>query len=136
MTHFRAVLEQKHKLQQTRIDSAANSALACYAWPGNAREVRNVIESALLCADGVISAEHLPPELIVTPLPARSDEAPKATTDIEYERQLIIGMLRKYRKVNLVASALGIARSTLYRKFEVLGIEQREFADESPDLTV
>jgi sigma-54 dependent transcriptional regulator, acetoin dehydrogenase operon transcriptional activator AcoR len=49
------------------------------------------------------------------------DRDPSAGRD--YERQLIIGMLRKYRKVNHAARAMGIARSTLYRKFAELEID-------------
>lgn len=53
------------------------------------------------------------------------ETAPSAGRD--YERQLIVGMLRKYRKVNHAARAMGIARSTLYRKFTELEIDPTEF---------
>lgn len=142
VSHVRSELELKHKLQRTRIDDAVMELLAAYPWPGNAREIRNVMEAALLCAEGVIGVEHLPPELqAVAASPAAHNVATSASVvftsrsnGTEYERQLIIGLLRKYRKVNHVAKALGIARSTLYRKFEALGIEQREYADETSDL--
>ncbi|WP_143072535.1 MULTISPECIES: hypothetical protein [unclassified Variovorax] len=65
VNHFRAELERKHKLPKTIVDSSASSALAAYSWPGNAREIRNVMEAALLCADdGVVVADHLPPEVL------------------------------------------------------------------------
>jgi transcriptional regulator of acetoin/glycerol metabolism len=134
VNHFRAELERKHKLPKTIVDSSASSALAAYSWPGNAREIRNVMEAALLCADdGVVVADHLPPEVLSqgSAVVGVSDASVREPHDArEYERLLIIGLLRKYRKVNHVAKALGIARSTLYRKFDLLGIEQREYADE------
>ena len=68
------------------IDAGADAALESYAWPGNIRELRNVIESAVLLEDGqFLAAEHLRleaadsdrPELptlvhdaLVNPLPA------------------------------------------------------------------
>jgi len=137
VSHIRSELELKHKLQRTRIDDMAMALLAAYSWPGNAREIRNVMEAALLCADGVLGVEHLPPELqavVESSTSQDSSTSARRSDDTEYERQLIIGLLRKYRKVNHVAKALGIARSTLYRKFEALGIEQREYADETPDM--
>ena len=54
-----------------------------------------------------------------------------------YERQIIVSMLRKHRKANRVAIVLGIARSTLYRKFAELDINPAEFtgAGAGPDET-
>jgi sigma-54 dependent transcriptional regulator, acetoin dehydrogenase operon transcriptional activator AcoR len=43
-------------------------------------------------------------------------------------------MLRKYRKVNKVAHVLGLARSTLYRKFAELNINQSEFIGSTTDV--
>ena len=129
---FVDAMRQKHGLPTVQITPETRAALERYRWPGNAREVRNVIEAAMLCSDGAIGIECLPPEVTrppetsAEPMPvAMPGEGLAAVRD--YERQLILGLLRKYRKVNHVASALGIARSTLYRKFAELNIDQSEF---------
>lgn len=126
---FAEALRRKHGLADVSFTPEARAALAGYHWPGNAREIRNAVEAALLCADGVIDVDCLPPEVHRRREPA----APAAPSgeDLaclqEYERQIIIGMLRKYRRVNQVARVLGLARSTLYRKFAELDIKPGEF---------
>jgi transcriptional regulator with PAS, ATPase and Fis domain len=132
--HFLQFLSEKHGLRNVRIHQDAQSALEKYPWPGNAREIRNVIEAAMLCAEGDITLACLPPE--ITWLEQPDADRPvdvHAQSAKDYERQLIIGMLKKYRKVNHVARAVGLARSTLYRKFAELGIDQRGFASGALD---
>ena len=129
---FAESMRRKHGLDEVKITPEAHAALMRYHWPGNAREVRNVVEAAVLCSDGSIGVDCLPPEVLRGPEPdeaATGEAAPaESLASIrDYERQIIIGMLRKYRKVNQVAHALGIARSTLYRKFAELNIHQSEF---------
>jgi len=130
---FVDAMRQKHSLPHAPITPEARAALERYHWPGNAREVRNVIEAAMLCADGPIGTAYLPPEMLREPEPAAAAAgvAGMPGEDLAavraYERQLIVGMLRKYRKANYVAKALGIARSTLYRKFAELNIDQAQF---------
>lgn len=132
---FAEAMREKHQLASVRITPDAHAALNRYQWPGNAREIRNAIEAAVLCADGVIDLNCLPPEILAgevpgTALPTAGQPVPSSeslSSVREYERQLIIGMLRKYRKVNQVAQMLGLSRSTLYRKFTELDINQSIF---------
>ena len=59
------------------IDPEAMRLLMTYSWPGNIRELRNVIERALLlCIDDVITTEHMPVEKMGTTLPGRSSPLP------------------------------------------------------------
>lgn len=130
--HFVAAMRRKHGLDDLRITPAALAALQAYDWPGNAREVRNAIEAAVLCSVGSIDVDCLPPEVRADrdgAAPAASSAAPAETLGSvrDYERQIIVSMLRKYRKANRVASVLGIARSTLYRKFAELNINPGDF---------
>jgi sigma-54 dependent transcriptional regulator, acetoin dehydrogenase operon transcriptional activator AcoR len=129
---FVVAMRRKHGLAAAEITKEAHAALARYRWPGNAREVRNVVEAAVLCSDGPLGIDCLPPEVLRQPgeTNVRRQEPefeadPSAGRD--YERQLIVGMLRKYRKVNHAARAMGIARSTLYRKFAELEIDPAQF---------
>jgi transcriptional regulator of acetoin/glycerol metabolism len=129
---FVDAMRQKHGLPAVEITSEARAVLERYPWPGNAREVRNVIEAALLCSEGPVEVDCLPPEVLRPPGAAATQAQESLSSEDlsavrDYERQLIVGMLRKYRKVNHVAKALGIARSTLYRKFAELNIAQSDF---------
>ncbi len=138
-SQFKAVLCEKHQLPDVHIHPETLAVMQQYQWPGNAREIRNVIEAALICSDGDIMVESLPPELFAgqhhtgNSTISTSETNEQYQTGTDYERQLIIGLLRKYRKVNHVAKALGLARSTLYRKFAELGIDQREHVNDQLD---
>ena len=129
---FAEVMRRKHGLAEVTFTSEALDALKRYHWPGNAREARNAVEAAVLCSDGSIGLDCLPPEVLRAAEPGAARDQPAVPAESlesvrNYERQIIIGMLRKYRKVNQVAQALGIARSTLYRKFAELDINQSDF---------
>jgi transcriptional regulator with PAS, ATPase and Fis domain len=129
---FLETMRQKHALPDADFTLEARAALERYYWPGNAREVRNVVEASVLCSEGRIGVDCLPPEVLKKrePAPVQAHDLPHGENLAavrDYERQLIVGVLRKYRKVNSAAKALGIARSTLYRKFDELDIDQGQF---------
>ncbi|GIO09251.1 hypothetical protein J31TS6_52790 [Brevibacillus reuszeri] len=90
-----------------------------YPWPGNIRELRNVIERAFLLArqeQSEITLEHLPPSMrsgdYISQQPARSNSLKSL------ERQVIEQALQKTKSVTEASQFLGIARSTLYRKIK------------------
>ena len=51
-------MRRKHGHESVDITPDAYAALTRYHWPGNARELRNAIEVAMLCADGAIDVER------------------------------------------------------------------------------
>jgi DNA-binding NtrC family response regulator len=69
-----------HSERAPQISEDALALLEAYSWPGNIRELRNVVERAvLLCSDGVIRPEHLPVEKMQATYPAgRAPAAPPA----------------------------------------------------------
>lgn len=129
----------QYALPEKTISPEAMKALEHYDWPGNGRELRNVLEAAVVCSSGEIGLADLPGEVAV----GRSDagrspgcrpgkeegrtNGRRGTrhTVREQERDLILRALARYGKVGRVAEALGISRSTLYRRFETLGIDHR-----------
>ena len=85
--------------------------LSSHHWPGNIRELENVIESLLNAPDSMTLANLPGPELLEVP------ENSEVETLAEVELQHIQKMLAKYEgNVSLAAKALGIGRNTLYRK--------------------
>lgn len=99
------------------------SALQCYEWPGNIRELKNVIERALIISDGQqISAANLPAELrVVKPRPSQQVPTPGLPTLREVEDEHIRRALQ-YTGNNhsRTATLLGISRSTLHAKLKRL----------------
>jgi len=92
-------------------------------YPGNVRELENIIEQAfVLCHGGLIEMRHLPPELRPTG-PAAS--APGSSMSIRsMERHLIETALERHNgNRQRAARDLGIDPSTLFRKLKTLGIE-------------
>ena len=101
------------------VDQEAMFVLEQYPWPGNIRELRNVIERATILAEGdFIEHKHLPPTLV-----AKGEEtlpvvtlAPGTTVD-EAERKLILMTLEHTRNNKTrAAEVLGISLKTLHNK--------------------
>ena len=93
--------------------------LRAYAWPGNIRELRNVLERAvLLCEGHVLDRGDLRFEER-----APAPEADGDVTLVEMERRHIERALREeHGKVEAAARRLGIPRSSLYEKIRRLGL--------------
>ncbi|WP_296893576.1 sigma-54-dependent Fis family transcriptional regulator [Thiobacillus sp.] len=98
------------------LSEAARARLQDYDYPGNIRELRNIIERAMLMADGdTLLEEHLPPELKSdeTGMPGVDDIVPLETAELRYLQWALAhhGGDRKS-----LAAQLGISERTLYRK--------------------
>lgn len=119
---------QKYAQKKKVISPEALELLKKCGWKGNCRELKNVIETMVIFSGEIISVEDIPPEVWLSFSEPDKGEHVKEEYNLRLnERQLIIAALKKYRKVFLVAKELGISRSTLYRKFEELAIEYRNY---------
>jgi len=109
--------------QNQEISSEAMSLLVNYHWPGNVRELENVVEMAVILADGKdISPTHLPVKIMETPTADFS--LPQDQTSLaEIERLFIEQVYRRtgFHKVR-TAGILKISRKTLDRKLAQYGI--------------
>jgi transcriptional regulator with PAS, ATPase and Fis domain len=102
------------------LSTEAEAALCAYTWPGNIREMRNVLERALLFADGAMLNRADLRFDVAVPVPANNDTH---LTLLEREQRHIIDVLREEEgHVERAAIRLGIPRSSLYQKIKQHGI--------------
>jgi transcriptional regulator with PAS, ATPase and Fis domain len=129
-----AILEDLRSQQE--LTPAALAALAQHAWPGNIRELRNVLERAALLSDDVQLNPSDIRAAIGTLIPVASPAvagsvAPTHQTYSEarqhFDRTLIQAKLAQCAgNVILAAQQLGLGRSTLYKKMAALGIVESQ----------
>ena len=97
-----------------------------YDYPGNIRELENIIEHALIvCRDKVIEIDHLPlafQRSMAVPLPATGNRTFGKEIELS-ERNLILETLQKHNwNKGQTAAALQVNRTTLWRKMKKLGL--------------
>ncbi len=120
-----------------RVRAVSPEAMRCmmeHSWPGNIRELENVLERGVVCARGsVLAAADLPDEVrepsgeaagagIPAPEPARAEKRPSGEA-LSGEREQLLRTLEEHRwNRGAAAAALGMDRSTLWRKMKRFGI--------------
>jgi sigma-54 dependent transcriptional regulator, acetoin dehydrogenase operon transcriptional activator AcoR len=125
--HFNRKLALSHGVPERELSAEIMALLRTYSWPGNVREMRNVIENMLLTSsEPAVCLDDLPAELLdevstskVIPSP-RDDGA-----SLEATERLAIARAVHHTHGNLTQAArdLGVSRSTLYRKIELYQLE-------------
>ena len=123
LNHFLAVFNEENGKQIEGFTPAAYEALARYDWPGNIRELRNLVERmVVLSRDNVLDMKDLPVPVCEM---ARGGEVildPELTVD-EMEKRMVIQALEKTGgNRTKAAEKLGISRRTLHRKLNQYGI--------------
>jgi transcriptional regulator with GAF, ATPase, and Fis domain len=124
--HFVEIFGRRMGRKIEHIPAQTMSALNSYHWPGNIRELQNLIERAvILSRDGV-----LPNPLPTTGTPPVTVSTATTTTLRESERSLILQTLGEVRWViggpQGAAAKLGLKRTTLIHKMQKLGIHRPE----------
>ncbi|WPN58764.1 sigma-54-dependent Fis family transcriptional regulator [Pseudomonas sp. P9_31] len=107
------------------IDAPARQALLDFAWPGNVRQLRNVLRTlAALCDGGRIGLEDLPAMIRqARPVTASAVEEPSEYPLDDAERLALLSALEQQRwHMTHTAEQLGVSRNTLYRKLRKHGI--------------
>ena len=128
--HFAALVCAQNAWKKVNFQPEAIEALTHYSWPGNIRELRNVVERIMLLAvDNNVERTAvelaLPGASRVTPTtPMMSAAGPLATRVDAFEKQTILSELKRH-SYNMTATAkeLGLERSHLYKKCQQLGID-------------
>lgn len=118
------------------IDPQAMNLLERYCWPGNIRQLRNVLRTALALCDGnLITARELPVEIqrsgdTVPPAPA-AEEGGRLNSLESAEREALIQELERNRwNISALANQLATSRNTIYRKMRRLGIRGGQGAND------
>ncbi len=120
-----------------KVGPDALSALQGYEWPGNVRQLRNIIERLLIMVPGedddVIRVDMLPPEINA---PTTASLMPDNSAEIMsmslrearevFERQYLMAQVGRFGgNISRTAEFVGMERSALHRKLKTLGVHQR-----------
>ena len=128
--HFVAVFSREMSRSITTIPAKTLAALQQWHWPGNIRELQNVIERAVILSRG--STLEVPDSTfdVKTAPPHRADTG-STTAFAEGERDIILRALRAAGGIiggpNGAAARLGLRRTTLHSKMRKLGIERPKY---------
>ena len=123
--HFMNVFNLKRNKHITGVSDDVMDFLMRYPFPGNVRELENIIEHAfVLCRNSIIEMKHLPQEIIEVSIEVK----PSPTEDISLlcaaERKTIEETLKKYSGIRAAAArVLGISTVTLWRKMKKFRIK-------------
>ena len=129
--HFARQVSAQNGWKPVPFTADAIEALKQYGWPGNIRELRNVVERLLLLAGAEVDAEAVTLALPASHSAAKtaSETSADATGPLServmaFERATMLSELERHnRNVTQTAKALGLERSHLYKKCQQLGID-------------
>ena len=127
-------MEAKHN--EKELSKPAVKALQAYAWPGNVRQLKNIIEWVCImhgASEGqCIDVEHLPPDLFTSPANSNSVDSaiqgeylkmPLRQAREEFEKYYLLGQIQKFDgNISKTAEFIGMERSALHRKLKSLEI--------------
>lgn len=140
--HFFARYANEQGVSPPQVSGEAMTALQAYEWPGNVRQLRNVVERTVIMAPreklSKIEADMLPPEIFnsrgggdagVTVMMS----APLREARETFEREYLRVQIRRFSgNISKTAAFIGMERSALHRKLKLLGMSERR--EDEPDL--
>jgi len=134
--HFSAMITKQNGWKEIHFSPEAMEMLQKQAWPGNIRELRNVVERVLLFVEG----DTVTASTVQTALPGQASSSTSlGGTSIDtgsgtlaervdlFEKQVILDEIkRQNHHITNAAKALGLERSHLYKKCQQLGIDLQD----------
>lgn len=142
VSHFLARFAAERRIRSPRISEEAMAALQAHEWPGNVRQLRNIIERTIILAPGdrvsCIEVDLLPPEV----LDNQGAMSGSSTTMVimgsplreareSFEREYLRIQIRRFSgNISRTASFIGMERSALHRKLKALGIGDKREGEE------
>jgi two-component system nitrogen regulation response regulator NtrX len=133
--HFFARYATDQGVLPPEIAMEAMAALQAYEWPGNVRQLRNVVERTVILTPreklGRIDAEMLPTEIVSGRIDGNSNMSalmgvPLREARENFEREYLRVQIRRFSgNISRTASFIGMERSALHRKLKLLGMVDR-----------
>jgi two-component system nitrogen regulation response regulator NtrX len=132
--YFVARYAAERRVSPPRLTDDAIAALQTYDWPGNVRQLRNVVERTMILApgdaNGAIDVSMLPSEVTAEParlVPGQAAKSIMGTPLREareaFEREYLRAQIRRFSgNISRTASFIGMERSALHRKLKALGL--------------
>ena len=128
--HFVSKFNQLHNKNICCVTNEVTAALLAYDFPGNVRELENIIEHCfVLCEGEIIEAKHLP----LSVRPDLKNESAQDSEPTSIKQMEIVHIIQALRRNNgnktAAAKELGIDKSTLFRKIKTLDIKPELYAE-------
>ncbi len=132
--YFLARYAAERRVATPALSDDAVAALQTYDWPGNVRQLRNVVERTLILTPaeriGMIDIDMLPPELTAEPARLVPNQAvrsimgtPLREAREAFEREYLRAQIRRFSgNISRTAAFIGMERSALHRKLKALGL--------------
>jgi two-component system nitrogen regulation response regulator NtrX len=136
--HFMQLAAQAAGVQPRPLGEDALAALQAYDWPGNVRQLRNVMDWLLIMAPGEardpVRADMLPSEIgAITPAVLRWEKSSEIMTlplreaRELFEREYLLAQVNRFAgNISRTAAFVGMERSALHRKLKLLGVNTDE----------
>ncbi len=120
--HYLNEYKRKYQKPNLEINKQAMDKLSAYGWPGNIRELRHIIERAVIMCEG----RKIDADDIILSEPRKQDSGIALDQNMtleEVEEKLIRMAMKKHQgNVSKAASELGLTRTSLYRRLQKYGI--------------
>jgi len=132
--HFLARFASERRVPTPTVTEDAVGALQTYDWPGNVRQLRNIVERTIILAPGDrigrIELDMLPPEVLSDQARLAPGEAARSIMGTPlrearetFEREYLRVQIRRFSgNISRTASFIGMERSALHRKLKTLGL--------------
>lgn len=132
--HFMAHYASERRVPTPAVAPDAMVALQSYEWPGNVRQLRNIVERTIIMAPGdrigQIDLDMLPPDVLGDPGELGGGAtaimgAPLREARETFEREYLRVQIRRFSgNISRTANFIGMERSALHRKLKLLGITE------------
>jgi len=120
LEHYAALYSQKYNLPPKRLSAALIARLTEWTWPGNVRALRHAVERAVILSDGDLLG---PADFPLTEAETQKEfSAEVAPLDAVEKAAVIRALERHQNNVSRAAQALGLTRTSLYRRMEKYGL--------------